>query len=120
MIFRFSTALARDMVTKYGMSDKIGPVALEGMGGRTISGGQGMNDREFSESVGTEIDKEVSRIMNEAYGITLKIITDQRKTLDAIARELIEKENIERDDFEKILVANGIIPKKKQDIEHLG
>jgi len=43
----------------------------------------------------------------------LKIITDHRKTLDAIANELIDKETIERDAFEKILIANGITPKKK-------
>src|SRR6185369_8326417 len=70
-----STALARDMVTKYGMSDKIGVLALEGTGGRTISGGQGMNGREYSENIGMEINKEVSRIMNEAYEKALKIIT---------------------------------------------
>jgi len=108
-----STALARDMVTKYGMSDKIGPVALEGMGGRTIGGGQGMNDREFSENVGTTIDAEVSRIMNEAYTIAHNIVTEHRKVLDAIAKELVEKETIERAEFEQILIANGITPKKK-------
>jgi cell division protease FtsH len=113
-----STALARDMVTKYGMSDSIGPVALEGMGGRTIGGGQGMNDREYSETVGTSIDKEVSKIMNEAYDKTLKILTENRKALDAIATALIERETIEQAEYEKIIIAHGILPKKKQDIEH--
>jgi len=107
-----STALARDMVTKYGMSDKIGPIALESSGGRPLFG-NGVESHEHSEKVGSEIDAEVSRIMNEAYDITLKIITDHRKTLDAIANELIDKETIERDAFEKILIANGITPKKK-------
>ena len=81
-----STALARDMVTKYGMSDKIGPVALEGMGGRPLFG-SGMEDRDYSESVGTQIDEEVSRIMSEAYEKTFKIVTDHRKLLDAIAAD---------------------------------
>ena len=110
-----STALARDMVTKYGMSEKIGPIALEGTGGRPIYGAS-MEEREYSETVGTQIDAEVSRIMNEAYEITNKIVSEHRKVLDAIAVELIDKETIERAEFEKILVANGIVPKKKQDI----
>jgi cell division protease FtsH len=113
-----STALARDMVTKYGMSDKIGPRALEGTGGRTLMGGQGMNGREYSETIGTEIDAEVSKIMNDAYDKTLKIITDHRPALNAIAKELVDKETIEQADFEKIIIAHGIMPKKKQDIEH--
>ena len=110
-----STALARDMVTKYGMSEKIGPVALEGMGGRPLFG-TGMDERDYSETVGTQIDGEVSRIMKEAYEITNKIITDHRKVLDAIAIELVDKETIERAEFEKILIANGIVPKKKEEI----
>ncbi len=101
-----STALARDMITKYGMSDKMGPMALEGMGVRTISGGSGMQDREYSETFGTELDREVSGI-----------ITKHRPVLDAIAKTLISVETIERDDFEKILIANGIIPKKKKEGE---
>ncbi len=113
-----STALARDMVTKYGMSDKIGPMALEGMGGRTISGGRGMEGRDYSETYGTEIDREVAEIMNGAYTRAIEIITKHRTVLDAIAKELVDLETIERAEFEKILIANGIIPKKKKDIEH--
>ena len=47
-----------------------------------------------------------------------KIIKEHRKALDAIAKRLIEVETIEREEFEDILTANGIIPKRKQDIEH--
>ncbi len=112
-----STALARDMVTKYGMSDKIGPIALEGTGGRTLFG-RGVEEREYSEDVGKLIDSEVSKIMMDAFKKTETIITEKRSILDAIAKELIEAETLEREAFEKILIANGIIPKKKKDIEH--
>lgn len=112
-----STALARDMVTKYGMSDSLGPIALESMGGRALFG-QGVGDNEHSEEVSARIDAEVSKIMNEAMERTKKILTDYRKTLDAIAQKLIEVETLERDEFEKILIANGITPKQKKDIEH--
>lgn len=112
-----STALARDMVTKYGMSDKIGPIALESSGGRTIGGGMGVGDKDYSENVGSVIDAEVSKIMNEAYERAFKIITDYRPALDSISKALIEAETLERDEFEKLLVANGIVPKKKREKE---
>ncbi len=112
-----STALARDMVTKYGMSDILGPVALEGQGGKVLFG-RGVEEKEFSEKVGADIDSEVSRIMREAETKATKTITENRKLLDAIAERLMEKETIERADFETILIANGVVPKKKLDIEH--
>ncbi len=114
-----STALARDMVTKYGMSDKIGALALEGAGGRALFG-RGLDDKEYSEKVSADIDAEVSRIMSEALKKAEDIITTHRKALDAIATKLIEVENIEREEYEKIIIAFGIIPKKKLDIEHQG
>ena len=108
-----STALARDMVTKYGMSESLGPVALEGNEGKTLFG-RGVNEKEYSEQVGALIDKEVSKIMNDALEKAEKTITEHRPLLDAIAKRLIEKESIERDEFESILVANGIQPKRKE------
>lgn len=112
-----STALARDMVTKYGMSDKLGPVALEGQGGKVLFG-RGVEEKEYSEKVGADIDAEVSRIMREAEEKAIKTITENRKLLNAIADRLIEVETIERAEFETILVAHGITPKQKLDIEH--
>ena len=114
-----STALARDMVTKYGMSDKIGALALEGAGGRALFG-RGVEDKEYSEKVSADIDAEVSRIMSEGLRKAEEIIITHRKALDAIAAKLIEVENIEREEYEKIILAFGIIPKKKLDIEHQG
>ena len=112
-----ATALARDMVTKYGMSEKMGPMALEGAGGKPIFG-MGMGDKEYSSKFGAEIDAEVSRMMNEAMKKVEKIIKEKRKLLDAIATRLIEVETIEQKEFEEILISNGIVPKTKKDIEH--
>jgi cell division protease FtsH len=111
-----SSALARDMVTKYGMSEKIGPVALEGAGGKVIYG-QGVSDREYSERVSAEIDSEVSLIISEAMKKAEDIITKYRPVLDAIKTRLVEVEVIEMDEYEKILVAHGITLKKKKTIE---
>jgi cell division protease FtsH len=112
-----STALARDMVTRYGMSEKVGPIALEGSGGRAMFG-RGVEDKEYSQEVSALIDSEVSKIMKEAYAKTEEIITKHRKLLDIIALRLVEVETIEREEYEKIIVANGIPLKKKMDIEH--
>lgn len=112
-----ATALARDMVTKYGMSEKLGPVALEGAGGRVMFG-RGVEEKEYSEKVGAEIDAEVSGIMNTAYERAKEIIEKHRPALDAIANRLIEVETIEQSEFESLLIAHSIVPKKKKDIEH--
>ncbi|MDP2650961.1 MAG: ATP-dependent zinc metalloprotease FtsH [bacterium] len=112
-----TTAIARDMVTKYGMSEKVGPIALEEPGGKPLYGAGG-GSKEYSEKIGAEIDSEVGKIMNEAIKKVEKIITGHRNVLDAIATRLIVVENIEQKEFEEILVAHGIVPKKKQDIEH--
>ena len=112
-----STALARDMVTKYGMSDLLGPIALEESSGMPIYGSP-IGSKEYSEKVSAEIDAEISKIMKEAQKIALETITTHRKTLDAIAHRLVEVETIEQKEFEEILIANGITPKKKLDLEH--
>ncbi len=114
-----STALARDMITKYGMSENMGPVALEGTGGRALFG-RGVEDNEYSERVSAEIDAEVKSIMTTAMNRAEQTITEHKKALDAIAARLMEAETIEREEFEKLLVAHGIVPKKKKDIEHQG
>jgi cell division protease FtsH len=113
-----STALVRDMVTKYGMSDKIGPIALETSGGMPIFGKSSFESREYSEKVGSEIDSEVSKIILGALKKAEDILIKHRKALDMIAKKLIEVETIEKEEYEKLLVLNGIEPKRKSDIEH--
>jgi len=111
------TALARDMVTRYGMSEKLGPMTFEAMPGRTIFG-MGVEGGEQSEEVSAQIDAEVKGIINAALKKAETVIKKHRAALDAIAQKLVEVETIEQDEFEKILIAHRIVPKKKQDIEH--
>ncbi|MDO8523928.1 MAG: ATP-dependent zinc metalloprotease FtsH [bacterium] len=111
------TALARNMVTRYGMSETMGPMALEGEAGHTLFG-RGISDKEYSEAVSAKIDAEVKKIIDDAYKKAKDIITKHRPLLNAIAARLVEVETIEREEFEKILIAHGITPKKKKDIEH--
>ena len=112
-----SSALARDMVTRYGMSEKMGPIVFEAMPGRTLFGG-GIEGGEQSQEVAAQIDAEVKKIITDAHKKAEDIIKKHRPVLNAIAAHLVEIETIERDEFEKILIAHGIVPKKKEDIEH--
>ncbi len=105
------TALARNMVARWGMSEKIGPLALDSDGGQTMFG-PGIVGKEYSDKVAMEIDAEVHRIIDEAYGIAKEVLTTHRKALDAIAKKLVEVETIEREDFEQLLVLHGIEPKQ--------
>jgi len=111
------TALARDMVARYGMSEKFGPMALDPAMGRTLFGA-GVEPNQQSEAVASAIDDEVKKIVEGAYEKAESVMKKHRKVLDAIAKQLVEVETIERDDFEKILIEHGIVPKKKEDIEH--
>jgi cell division protease FtsH len=111
------TNLARNMVTRWGMSEKLGTVALAGDDGKALFGG-GVQGREYSEKVSAEIDVEVKSIIDDAYKRATDILTSHKQVLDAIAKRLIEKETIERDEFENLLRENGITPKQKEDIEH--
>ena len=107
-----STALARNMVTRFGMSESMGPIAFESDGGRPIFGGHGVNDKEYSPEVAGRIDAEVSRIMSEAREKAENILTKYRSALDSMAKKLIEVETLEQKEFEDLLILNGIEPKK--------
>ncbi|MEK7192713.1 MAG: ATP-dependent zinc metalloprotease FtsH [Patescibacteria group bacterium] len=109
-----ATALARDMVTKYGMSEKIGPVALESS---VVSTGwdRMMSGKGYSEDVAAKLDSEVSRIMDEALTRAKATLLNHRKALDSMAIELSRIETLERREFEELLVLNGIKPKRKEE-----
>ena len=90
----------------------LGPVAFVPEGeGRSVFYG-----KEYSEVYGEKIDDEVKRIMDDAWNRARLIVTDKRHVLTAIAEELMRVENIERDEFEKLLIAHGIVPKKKEEV----
>lgn len=99
--------LARDMVTKYGMSEKLGPVALEGTGGRLIGGGMSA-DRGFSIEIARQIDDEVAQIIETGKKRAKEILVKHRKALDAVAKRLLEVETLEREEYEAILKTEGV------------
>ncbi|MDD2935521.1 MAG: ATP-dependent zinc metalloprotease FtsH [Candidatus Pacebacteria bacterium] len=106
-----ATAMARNMVTKYGMSDLIGPIALDD-GGKVMIGGADLSNKEHSEKTAFAVDGEVSRIIQQGLERATNVINEHRRALDNITAKLIEVETLERTEFENLLIANGITPKK--------
>jgi len=108
------TATARNMVTRYGMSDTLGPVALESESGNPLYG-HAPNDREYSEKVSAQVDAEVSRMVDDALTTARDILEKHRDALDHITRELIRVETLEQDEYEAIIKQHGIEPKHKEE-----
>jgi len=106
-----ATKLARNMVTKYGMSEKLGPIAFEKPSKMFLpdySPGRIL----FSEETAKEIDKEVEIIIKEVLEKVKKLLMNNRKVIEMIAKKLIEVETLERLEYEKLLILNGIEPKQ--------
>jgi cell division protease FtsH len=98
--------LARDMVTKYGMSS-LGPIAFEGTGGRMIGGGVS-EDRGYSPEVAKAIDDEVQKIIEDGKNKAREILTKYRTALDVISKRLAEVETLEREEYEALLKREGV------------
>ena len=109
--FEKATKIARAMVTEYGMSD-LGPVQLEQQNGGVFLGRDYNKSRNFSNEVAHEIDKEVRKIIDSCYKEAQKIIKENRKLLDLIAKTLIEYETITKEQIE-YLVEHGEMPKEE-------
>lgn len=110
---RVATALARDMVVRYGMSERIGPVAYDFSGPRIHQGEIISNEGKVSEDRQKIIDEEVSRLMSEALKQAESILKENRQALDEMSAELIKRETLERKDFEDLLLLHGIRPKEE-------
>lgn len=99
-----ASELARRLVTKYGMSELIGPVTFEGSSEEAVFLGREFHsERRSSESMASKVDEEVSQFLLAAYNLAKKVITTRRKTLDAIAHALIEKETLEQEEFNAVI-----------------
>ncbi|MDQ0360240.1 ATP-dependent zinc metalloprotease FtsH [Breznakia pachnodae] len=95
-----ATKLARSMVTQYGMSDELGPVALETTTNQYLSAKSNMN---CSEETSTLIDKEVKRIVSSCEEEAIKLLSKNIENLDKISEFLLEKENITGEEFMELL-----------------
>jgi cell division protease FtsH len=105
-----STRLARAMVTKWGMSPEIGPIALEGRDSEVMYG-RGFGDKEYSEKMTSVVDAEVKKIIDDSLKVAEKVLGEKREVLDAIANALIEKETLEQKEYNELIRKFGIEPK---------
>ncbi len=95
-----ATELARQMVTKYGMSDAIGPVSYDD-GGEVFIGRDFAHSKAYSEKTAANIDDEVRRILTQQYEKTEQILKDNMEVLTRAAHKLLEKETIDGEEFEE-------------------
>tara|TARA_B100000700_G_scaffold313592_1_gene398841 strand:- start:266 stop:913 length:648 start_codon:yes stop_codon:yes gene_type:complete len=100
--------VARQMVTKFGMSDKLGPIALGRSQGGMFLGRDIASERDFSEDTAATIDSEVSKLVDIAYKRAVKVLVDNRSILDELAEMLIEKETVNSEELQELLITNEV------------
>merc|ERR1711920_838911 len=107
------TNLARQMVTRFGMSN-IGPIALEDEStGQVFLGGSINQDSEYAENIADRIDEQVCKIINYAEEKALQIISDNRVIIDLVVEKLIDIETMDGTEFRELLSTYTILPNKK-------
>ena len=113
--FEKATKIARSMVTEYGMSD-LGPIQFEHQESSVFLGRDYNKSRNFSSQVAFEIDQEMRKIIESSYEKTKKIISSNKKLLDLIAKTLLEKETLTKEEIDS-LVKTGKLPKLEEETE---
>jgi len=100
--------VARQMVTRFGMSDRLGPVALGRSQGGMFLGRDIAAERDFSEDTAAAIDEEVSQLVAEAYKRATAVLSGNRKVLDELAEMLVERETVDADDLQELLIRSDV------------
>ena len=111
--FQRATGIARRMVTEFGMSDKLGPLQFgQQQGSQVFLGRDFNNDQNYSDAIAYEIDLEIQRIVKECYEKARRVLTENRATLDIIAKTLLEVETLDAEQI-KHLADHGTLPERK-------
>lgn len=105
-----ATELARSMVTKYGMSDKLGPITYGSGNDEVFLGRDYSHMRNYSEETAAEIDEEINAIIKNAYDRTKNILTEHIDRLHSVAKALIEREKIDGDEFKALMNGETLPP----------
>jgi cell division protease FtsH len=100
--------VARQMVTRFGMSDRLGPVALGRSQGGMFLGRDIAAERDFSEDTAAAIDEEVGQLVAEAYRRARKVLTENRAVLDELAGILVEKETVDAEELQELLIRSDV------------
>ncbi|SKB11153.1 Cell division protein FtsH; ATP-dependent zinc-metallo protease [Planktothrix sp. PCC 11201] len=102
------TRVARQMITRYGMSDRLGPVALGRQQGNVFLGRDIMSERDFSEETASTIDAEVRLLVDAAYKRAKQVLVENRHVLNQLADVLIDKETVDADELQELLANNEV------------
>ncbi len=100
--------VARQMITRFGMSDKLGPVALGRSQGGMFLGRDIAAERDFSEDTAAAIDEEVSALVAEAYRRATEVLTSNRPVLDELAEMLVERETVDAEELQELLIQRDV------------
>jgi len=100
--------VARQMVTRFGMSDRLGPVALGRQNGNVFLGRDIASDRDFSDETAAAIDEEVRNLVEQAYRRAKEVLVNNRAILDQLAQMLVEKETVDAEELQNILAHNDV------------
>jgi cell division protease FtsH len=100
--------VARQMVTRFGMSDRLGPVALGRSQGGMFLGRDIAAERDFSEDTAAAIDEEVSQLVAEAYKRATAVLNGNREVLDELAEMLVERETVDAEDLQELLIRSDV------------
>ena len=108
-------SMARNMVTRLGMSD-LGPVALEGGSQEVFLGRDLMSRSDVSESISQQIDVQVRNMVKRCYDETVEIVAANREAMDRLVELLIEKETMDGDEFKAVLAEFTAVPEKDRTV----
>jgi len=108
------TAYARRMVTDYGMSDKLGTRTFGNKQEMVFLGREISEQKDYSERFALEIDREINRLIEEAYGKALKVLTENKSKLKVLAEKLIKRETLEGQELEKVFKELAVPGSKKR------
>lgn len=100
--------VAKQMVTRFGMSDRLGPVALGRQQGNMFLGRDIAAERDFSDKTASAIDEEVSNLVEQAYRRSKQVLTENKHVLDQLASLLIEKETVDSEELQELLANNDV------------
>ena len=100
--------VARQMVTRFGMSDKLGPVALGRQQGNPFLGRDIASERDFSEKTAASIDSEVRSLVDQAYSRCKTVLQENRHILDQLADMLVDKETVDSEELQNLLATNDV------------
>ncbi|HHW22794.1 MAG TPA: ATP-dependent metallopeptidase FtsH/Yme1/Tma family protein [Clostridiaceae bacterium] len=106
---KHANSIARDMITKYGMSDELSNLVFGDENDEVFLGKSYAHTRNYSEEISAKIDAEVKKIIDDAYAKVKQILIDNKDKLEDISRALLDKERLEADEFEEIF-KNGYNP----------